>query len=280
MSRHPRMHVLAGVLALVSILLAGACSDDDGDEPAGGDTTATTPTATATETTATTATTDGGATSTSTGGSATTAPGPAGDGCTGTAPPVPEGAARGEVVDLDGDGRADEAWMAADPDGTRRMGVVTAAGGGSVVTVESASPQPLTLLAVDADEAPPVELFVSDGRTAQLWAFADCAIAPVTNPEGEQYLFDLGFRGTGTGIGCRDTDEGRQLVGLNVLDDDGTTVSWSRTVIERDGLEAANGATDEGTFTHGDDDAAIDLLHDISCGDLTIDADGIRQPPL
>jgi hypothetical protein len=100
----------------------------------------------------------------------------------------------------------------------------------------------------------------------------------VTNPEGEQYLFDLGFRGTGTGVGCHDAGGGRRLVGLNVTEDDGTTVSWTRTVIERDGLSASNGRTDDGTFAHGADDEAIDLLHTISCGDRTIADDGIQQP--
>jgi hypothetical protein len=195
---------------------------------------------------------------------------------------VPGGAGvgSGQIVDLDGDGRPDTGWLAAHEDGSRELGVATAAGGGDVVTIESASPVALTLLAIDADEQPPVELFVSDGRTVQLWAFADCRLAPVTNPEDEPYLFDLGFRGTGTGVGCRDVRGGRQLVGLNVTDDNGTEVDWTRTVIERDGLAASNGPTDEGRFERPADDGAIELLHTVSCDDVTITSDGIRQPEL
>ena len=274
MMRHRRARAHAALATvLATALVAGACSGDDGE--AADDTTGS---SRATATTGTATTAPAGPATTAAGGSGTTSGAGAGDGCTGDAPPVPDGAAEGEVADVDGDGRADRAYLATGPEVTRLVGIVTAAGGGAQVEVESASPQPLSLLVVDADEAPPVELFVSDGRTVQLWAFADCAVAPVTNPEGAQYEFDLGFRGTGTGIGCREGGGGRQLVGLNVTEDDGTTVTWTRTVIERDGLAAANGATDGGTFAHGEDDAAIELLHTVSCGGLTIREDGIRQP--
>jgi hypothetical protein len=57
-------------------------------------------------------------------------------------------------------------------------------------------------------------------------------------------------------------------------------VDWTRTVIERDGLTARNGQTDEGRFERPSDDAAIDLLHTVSCDDVTINRDGIRQPEL
>jgi hypothetical protein len=65
-----------------------------------------------------------------------------------------------------------------------------------------------------------------------------------------------------------------------VTDDDGTVVDWTRTVIERDGLRASNGPTDEGQFRRPADDRAIELLHTVSCDDMTIDEDGIRQPQL
>ena len=269
------MHAaLAAVLA--TGLVAAACSGDDGE--AADDTTTSTRAPATTASAGPASTASAGTATTAAGGAGTTPGTGAGGGCAGGAPQVPAGAAEGEVADVDGDGRADRAYVATGAEATRLVGIVTAAGGGAQVEVESASPQPLTVLVVDADEVPPAELFVSDGRTVRLWAFADCAIAPVANPEGAQYEFDLGFRGTGTGIGCRDADGGRQLVGLNVTEDDGTTVTWTRTVIERDGVAASNGATDEGTFTHGEDDAAIELLHTVSCGGLTIDADGIRQP--
>jgi hypothetical protein len=261
------------VIAVVMLLVAGACGDDD--DTSTGTTTTTRPATSSSSTSAPSSETTGGSTTTS-------APSSSGEGCTGDGPQVPEGTGvgSGRIVDVDGDGRADTGWLAVDDDGSRQLGVATAAGGGDVVPIESASPVALTLLAIDADERPPVELFVSDGRTVQLWAFADCRLAPVTNPEHEPYLFDLGFRGTGTGVGCRDVRGGRELVGLNVTDDNGTEVDWTRTVIERDGLSASNGPTDEGRFERPGDDAAIELLHTVSCDDVTIASDGIRQPEL
>jgi hypothetical protein len=202
----------------------------------------------------------------------------AGGGCTAAGPGPPDGASTREVADLDGDARPDTVWLATGAQGSRTLGVVTSAGGSSVAEISSSSPEGLRVLTVDADETAPTELFVSDGRTVQLWAFDACALAPVTNPEGEAYLFDLGLRGTGTGVGCVEGDGGRRLVGLNVTDDDGTTVRWTRTVIELDHLSAANGESSDGTFTHGPDDASIDLLHAVSCGDETIQEDGLAEP--
>lgn len=277
MTRHPRTSCL---LVVAAVVVGLAACGDDGDTASD----ATTTSEATTAPTASSSTTEGSTTESTTdpSGATTTTAAPAGEGCTGGEAQVPggEGVGSGEIVDVDGDGEADRAWLAGHSDGSRELGIVTAAGGGDAVPMESASPNVLTLLAVDADEQPPVELFVSDGRTVELWTFADCALAPVTGPDGEPYLFDLGFRGTGTGIGCRDTDDGRQLVGLNVVDDDGTVVDWTRTVIERDGLTASNGATDEGTFERPDDDAAIELLHTVSCGDMTMTDDGIQQPHL
>jgi hypothetical protein len=260
------------VMVVVVVAAAAACSGDDGD----GDEVSVESTTT---TEASSSTAPSGGTST-TGGSS--AAGASGVGCAGDRPEVPDGpgAGVGQIVDVDGDARPDTGWLAVHDDGSRELGVATEAGGGDLVPMDSPSPNVLTLLAVDADEEPPVELFVSDGRTVELWAFADCQLAPVTNPEGAPYLFDLGVRGTGTGIGCQDAEGGRQLVGLNVVDDDGTVVDWTRTVIDRDGLAASNGQTDEGRFERPADDAAIDLLHTVSCGEVTITEDGIQQPQM
>jgi len=57
---------------------------------------------------------------------------------------------QGEVVDIDGDGHPDTAWLASPGNGGRELGVVTAAGGGDKVAIDSASPVELSLLVVDA----------------------------------------------------------------------------------------------------------------------------------
>jgi hypothetical protein len=275
--------VRAGTLVTITACLLAACGGDD--DASGTSTTVATDTTTtaapATTTTAAPPTIDesGVATTATTAAPVTTTT--SSGGCVSDDPDAPPaGAATEEVDDLDGDGRPDTVWLGDQPDGTRQVGVVTAGGVGTAVQIETGSPVPLSVLVADANETPPTEIFVSDGRTVYLWAFLDCAIQPVTNPEGEQYLFDLGFRGTGTGVGCADVDgDGRmELVGLLAGEPDGDTVPWTRTVIELDGLSARNGPSDSGSFTEPDDDAAIALLHTVSCGARTITADGLHEP--
>jgi hypothetical protein len=179
-----------------------------------------------------------------------------------------------EIDDVDGDGRGDSMWLS----DTRRLGIQTAAGGRTEVQLESGSPIAMRVLVVDADLPPPVELFVSDGRSVQLWAFEGCALRPVLDEAGAPYLFDLQrLRGNGTGVGCVGTDE-RRLVGLDLVEDDGTTVRWERTTIELDGLVADEGETESGTFTHPEDDQQIGLLTTVSCGDRTLAESGLTEP--
>jgi hypothetical protein len=156
--------------------------------------------------------------------------------------------------------------------------VRTAAGGGNVVDIESASPVGLTVLFADADGKPPVEALVSDNRTVQLWAFDDCKLQEVIGSDDKPYLFDLGFRGNGTGVGCVKVQGHRELVGLNITSNNGTDVKWTRTVIDLDGLHARNGHRDSGTFHRPQDNDAIELLSTVSCGNLTIAKDGLQEP--
>lgn len=265
---------MVSCLLLFSAL--GGCSDDDAEGDGASDRSAASGSGESDGGTEATADGTEGA-----GGTATTEPSAARtDGCPGTAPAIGGDANTGEIIDVDGDGRRDTAWLAATRDGRRELGVVTAAGGSDAVEINSASPVELALLAAEADGRPPVELFVSDNRTVQLWTFDQCSLQPVTSPDGQPYQFDLGFRGTGTGVGCTDADgDGRQdLVGLNVTRSNESTVDWSRTIIERDGLEASNGETDTGIFQRADAAAQIDLLYTVTCGDLTMNEDAIRQP--
>jgi hypothetical protein len=249
-------------LTLALALAAAACSGDDDGNGGGGD---------GGDGATPTATTDEGATTIE----------PLAPGCADPSVAREEPANDREVGDLDGDGRPDTVWVASPGGGRRVLGVEAAAGGGDAVDIASASPVALLVLVADADETPPVELFVSDSRGVQLWAFDDCRLQPVTDPEGRPYVFDLGLRGYGTGVGCVDADgDGRRdLVGLDAVDDDGRgTVTWTRTVIERDGLTADEGPTTEGTYRHPADDADIALLRSVTCGGLTLTDDGIPQP--
>jgi hypothetical protein len=188
---------------------------------------------------------------------------------------IPDGATARQIADIDGDGRPDAMWL----DASRNLGIITAAGGAATFAVESAAPSYVSALAADADGQPPVELLVSDGRAVQLLVFDDCEIVPVINTgDGQPWLFDLGFTGAGTGVGCVDIDGRRQLVGLNVEVVGTDTVEWSRTVVELDGRTATVGATDRGTFHRPADDYAIELLSEVTCGDLTMADDGLSTP--
>jgi hypothetical protein len=261
------------------MLLVGVagCSGGDGANDAARPTTSTS---------STTSSTVASSTSTTTAVASTTSPVPSTTttprgSCTTGRPEVPRGAGSGAIRDVDGDGTADVGFMGSGPDGSRVVGIATSRGGGSTYEIRSASPVTGSMLVVNADRRGPVELLVDTGRQVELDAIVNCQIVPVTNPQGEPYLFDLGdLRGHGTGVGCIETPSGRRLVGLRAEPDaSGRKVRWTRTIIELDGTHASNGATTSGTFARPADDVAIGLLSTVSCGDLTIQDDGIHERP-
>ena len=195
-------------------------------------------------------------------------------GCTTGSTAIPDAATRGPVVDVDADGRPDTAWIATAADGVVTVGIVTAAGGGVTRRFDSASPVSRSILVVDTDQRPPVEILADTGRSVQLWAFKDCAIVDVTDLQGKPYVFSLGFTDIGTGVGCVTIDGLQELVGLDAKER-GDTVDWSRTIVDLDGTRARNGATSTGTFTRPGDDQKIDLLHQVTCGELTMGKNGL-----
>jgi hypothetical protein len=246
------------VVLVAGLALLAACGDGD-DDDAGPSTTSTT-----------------AAESTTSSAEDTSTSVEQPEGCPAGGDGVPERASIAEVVDVDGDDRPDTAWIAGTSD-DRRLGITTASGATFEIPIDSASPIAASALVANADETGPVEVFLSDGRTVYLWVVQDCALVPVMNPEGDQYLFDLGVRGTGTGLGCVDVDgDGRQdLVGLNaVFDDGGRATRIDRTIIELDGTSASNGTTGE---IDDPDAAAVELAGSVTCGDLTIADDGVHE---
>jgi len=107
----------------------------------------------------------------------------------------------------------------------------------------------------------------------QLRAISDCAIVPVQNPQGQQYTFDLGPTGYGTGVGCADVDvDGvRDLVGLEA---DAATVT--SMIVALDGPNASNGAS---TTISDVTPALADAASSVGCGDLTLADDGVTGGP-
>ncbi|OBI52084.1 hypothetical protein [Mycobacterium sp. E796] len=204
-------------------------------------------------------------------------------GCAPGGDPPPSGAAQRKVSDLDWDGQPDTLWVGQFRDGGRTArvaGVTTASGANSGVEIASASPIPLSALAIDAQQDGQHQIIVSDGRSARLYVFADCRLQAAADNQGAPFLFDLAnLRGNGTGIGCSDLgppSPGRHLVGLQALNQDG---QWSvrRTEINLNGTLATIGKSDTVAATSAQDPAVISA-QTISCGDLTISKDGVQQP--
>ncbi|OBJ83973.1 hypothetical protein A9W97_21550 [Mycobacterium gordonae] len=194
--------------------------------------------------------------------------------------PIPPGAATRQIGDVDGDGLPDTLWVGKwqSPDGamTRAVGIATASGADSDVPVVSASPIPLRALAIEVQDGH--QVIASVGRSAPLYAFADCRLQTVVDSHyGRPFVFDLeNLAGNGTGVGCSDFGGGHHLVALQAL---GSGGQWTvrRTEIDLNGLRATTGTSDTLTATSAQD-PAVTTAQTISCGERTIDQDGVQEP--
>lgn len=255
----PALAALAGL----AVLLAAGCSADD---PAGGSAapspSATTPVPTSDDP----------------GSPAPSPPVPATTPCPATGDGVPADAVSAPAVDVDADGRPDTVWLA-DADSGLRLGITTASGGTATTSVDDlAGGGARSALVADYDQSGDILAFVSDGRTADLYAFSQCALIRVVDSSDVPYQFDLGFRGTGTGVGCVDADDdgSPDLVGLNlILDSAGDPLEIDRTVIELSGPTARADATDVLTELGAPE---VALARGVSCGDLTLSQNGVSLP--
>jgi hypothetical protein len=202
--------------------------------------------------------------------------------CAPTGSPAPPGAASRQVGDLDGDGVGDTLWIgksqAANGATTRVVGVSTASGANSDVEISSASPMPLRALAIDAQNDGGHQVLVSNGRSAHLYVFADCRLQTVVDSHyGRPFLFDLeNLAGNGTGVGGSDLGGGRRLVALQALESGGL---WTvrRTEVDLTGNRAATGLSDTLTAT-SEQDPVVTTAQTISCGDVSINQDGVQEP--
>jgi hypothetical protein len=205
---------------------------------------------------------------------------PASEGCPATGDGPPAGAGTHEVVDVDGDGRPDTAWLTGGAD--RTFGITTASGATFSAPVESASPQPASAivnLVAAGDGTAPVAL-VDTGREVLLFSAAGCAVTPTQNAQGETYTFDKGFTGFGTGVGCTEQDGELRLAGLDAVSDDGASFTVDRTFVDldTDARTAANGQEETVATDAGPDEAVVTTAHETSCGDLVAGEDGPVEP--
>lgn len=220
-------------------------------------------------------------------GVAGAAPAQAAPGCAPGGNPSPLDFNTRQIGDVDGDGLPDMLWVGKSrgPNGamTRTVGITTASGSTSQVQVASASPIPLRAFAVDVADA---HLVIAGlGRSAPLYAFAQCRLhSAVDARRGRPFVFDLeNLAGTGTGVGCDDFGDGRRLVALQALEAGGqwtvrrTEVDLNGIEVDLNGIEATYGRSDTLAATSAHD-PAVTTAQTISCGDRNIDQDGVQEP--
>jgi hypothetical protein len=201
-------------------------------------------------------------------------------GCPSVGRALPAGSHSKQTVDVDGDGRPDTEWIADQPDssGGVAFGVRTASGAVFAATIRSASPVARSVMFADVTGHGEVIALASDGRQVLLYGVSACQIIPEKNLQGQQYAFDLGFTGFGTGVGCVDADgDGTtDLVGLKLNSEANGPGTITRTIIELHGANARNGASDTVPVTRA---SMADEARSITCGDLTMTANGVTSGP-
>lgn len=198
---------------------------------------------------------------------------PAAEGCSPTDKTVPPGAVTGATADLDGDGRPDELWLA-DVDGARVLGVRTASGAVLSTEFTSGAPQSATAYGQVLGDGSAIVL-LDTGRAVPLYAVVDCELVPTHNEQGDQYTFDKGFTGYGTGVGCQEVDgDGLRLVGyLAEIEGEQATVTSTPIELAGGGTSARNGQPEQQTGL-GPQDPLVAAAESIGCAD----AEPVHEP--
>lgn len=202
-------------------------------------------------------------------------------GCVAGGGRIPAGARTRAIIDVDGDGRADTGWATSTGGGDTTFGVRTASGATFSTAFSSASPIGRSALFGDADGRGQIVMIATDGRQAALFAVTRCAIRVVTNPQGQQYTFDLGLRtGYGTGVGCSTLPKigSQSLVGLKLTSDTtGKPLSVTATQVVLQGTTAHNGeiVTTPETYKSS---PAVTTASEITCGKATFANSGVVAP--
>jgi hypothetical protein len=159
------------------------------------------------------------------------------------------------------------------------VGISTAQGYGEA-EIHSPSPLQRSALLIDAQQDGNHQIIVDTGREALLYTVSGCTITPVVGQQGASFRFDIGHRfGKGDGIGCADLGDGRRLIGLLQLRDQQgqPLLTVRRTEIDLNDATATIGRSDTVTAT-SDQDPAWSTAGGISCGDLTMQRDGVEAP--
>lgn len=248
-------------LAVVALLLAGCGGGGPGgiygsDSPSPSAAASTTPAPTTSEASP----------------SATTGPG-----CSPTEIGAPADAIFVQVIDVDGDGRPDKAWISGGSG--RSFGITTASGATFSTPIVSASPVPAkgVVNKVGADGTPIAIVDVE--REALVYSLADCSITQTKNAEGAAYTFDRGFGDEGTGVGCSTVGGVLQLAGLLATQEGaGWTVTQTLVDLSNNGTLATNGEKSVVATGAAATDPVVVTAKEVSCGDVVAGQDGLVEP--
>ncbi|SHN48130.1 hypothetical protein [Cryptosporangium aurantiacum] len=192
----------------------------------------------------------------------------AGNGCPANGVKIPAGARTGKTADLDLDGRPDTIWLLDNGSG-RRVGVTTATG--ATFSRIYRNPSPVAARAIGQKLAPagPAIVLVDLSRAVLLYDVVDCALVPARNAQGNQYTFDRGFTGYGTGVECVRTGSGYTLAGLLAAQEKtGGGFRVTRTTIRLSdfGRQARNGVTTTLARHAATDSDLVQHARTVSCG--------------
>ena len=199
-----------------------------------------------------------------------------GAGCAPTETVAPAGVTAVQVIDVDGDGRPDTAWISGGAN--RSFGITTASGATFSSPINTASPIPAQgVVNVVGADSTPIAL-VDVGREALLYSLADCAVTQTKDSAGAPYTFDRGFGDQGTGVGCTESGGALQLAGLLATEQGaGWTVTRTFVDLSQKGAVATNGEKTVVATDAAASDPVVVTAQEVSCGDLVAGQDGLVE---
>lgn len=252
-----------------TLLLASACSGATSADGSSGSTPSAGPATTAPGAPGTPGTSGAPATNGATANGAEPQGSPAaGNGCRANDVKRPSGARTAPTADVDLDGEADTIWLA-DVDQQRTLGITTASGATFSTTFRSAAPQTASAVAQKMGSAGPAIVLLNGGRSVLVYDVVSCQLVPTENAQGQQYTFDLGFTGYGTGVECVRTGSGSMLAGLLAAPESsggGYRVTRTTVALSNFGKQARNGVTTTLARHAAADSAVVRQARTVSCG--------------
>jgi hypothetical protein len=182
---------------------------------------------------------------------------------------IPADAAVAQAGDLDGDGQDDQVWLGLQGD-KRLLGVRTASGASfsTSFTADQVEKSRATAVANRLGDGTAI-ILLATAYSAVLYAVVDCEIVPTMNAQGNQYTFDLGMNGIGTGVACPKDGKELYLAGYNAEQEDldnSDLVTRTRIDLSENGARADNGeVTELGNIKY--DSPQYLGASGVSCGD-------------